>query len=90
MFLDAQVQEPSRLHLNALQSQADQAARKSFVVFFGRHDFNLVSSAKVVSFEEGLRKMKKSAPLLAAVQEAGDHIKARLAAPESADAQIWC
>ena len=80
--------------MNNMNLSADQVpSEKSFVVFFGKHDYSLVNISRVnKSFEDGLRryKPKKNAALNAAVKEAVSHMKSRVAMPDQTDAQIWC
>ena len=80
--------------MNTMNSSADQVpSEKSFVVFFGKHDYSFVNNSRMNKFfEDGLRryKPKKNAVLNAAVEEAVTHIKSRVAMPDQTDAQIWC
>ncbi len=87
-----QVQVPSELQLNALNLQPLSLVDKSFAVFFGRHDYNVVKNSKIVPFEVGLLKCKaaRNSALERAVQEAIGHIKALVANPHQTAAQIWC
>ena len=69
--------------MNTMNLSPDQVpSEKSFVVFFGKHDYSLVSHSRMnKSFEDGLRRYKpnKNAALNAAVEEAVNHTKSRVA-----------
>ena len=89
-----QMQRPTAEQLDLLNDHADSsAADRVFVVFYGKHDFNMVSQSRVnMCFEDGLRKCKprKGSALEVAVNEAVNHIRARLTRPDQEAAQIYC
>ena len=89
-----QMQRPTAEQLDLLNDHADSTpADRVFVVFYGKHDFNMVSQSRInMSFEDGLRKckLKKGSALEVAVNEAINHIRARVARPDQAAAQIYC
>ena len=89
-----QMQRPTAEQLDLLNEHADSSpADRQFVVFYGKHDFNMVGQSRInMSFEDGLRKckVKKGSALETAVNEAINHIRARVARPDQAAAQIYC
>ncbi len=89
-----QMQRPTAEQLDLLNDHTDSSlADRVFVVFYGKHDFNMVSQSRInMSFEDGLRKCKlrKGSALEVAVNEAVNHIRARMAKPDQEAAQIYC
>ncbi|DBA83626.1 TPA: hypothetical protein ACH3X1_006188 [Trebouxia sp. C0004] len=87
-------QRPTAEQLDLLNDHADSSsADRVFVVFYGKHDFNMVSQSRVnMSFEDGLRKckLKRGSALEVAVNEAINHIRAKIAMHHQAAAQIYC
>ena len=94
MSVTMQMQRPTAEQLDLLNEHADSSpADRQFVVFYGKHDFNMVGQSRInMSFEDGLRKCKlrKGSALEAAVNEAVNHIRARVARPNQTAAQIYC
>ncbi|KAA6418480.1 MAG: hypothetical protein FRX49_11536 [Trebouxia sp. A1-2] len=90
----APMQRATAEQLHLLNDRADSSpADRVFVVFYGKHDFNMVSQSRInMSFEDGLRKckLKKGSALEVAVNEAINHIRARIAQPNQEAAQIYC
>ena len=83
MYIAVQVQQPTAEQTNLLPRLSRTIPTgSSFVMFCGRHDFNVVSHSRItVSFEDGLRrcKAKRGSTLSNAVSEAVNFIKARAA-----------
>ncbi len=92
MSVTMQMQRPTTEQVDLLNEHADSSAPDSqFVVFYGKHDFSMVSQSRInMSFEDGLRKckIKKGSALEVAVNEAVNHIRARVARPNQSAAQI--
>ena len=92
VYMAVQVQQPTTEQLNLLPRQSRPIpADSSFVVFFGQHDFNVVSQSRItVSFEDGLRKCKarRGSALSTAVSEAVKFIQARVARARQTPALI--
>jgi len=83
MSVTMQMQRPTAEQLDLLNDHADSTPTdRVFVVFYGKHDFNMVSQSRInMSFEDGMRKCKpkKGSALEVAVNEAINHIRARVA-----------
>ncbi|KAL0041735.1 hypothetical protein WJX79_002650 [Trebouxia sp. C0005] len=71
----AQMQRATAEQLHLLNDRADSSpADRVFVVFYGKHDFNMVSQSRInMSFEDGLRKckLKKGSALEEKTEETG-------------------
>ena len=87
-----QVQRPTAEQLSQLPSQLRAIPTgSSFVVFCGWHDFNVVNDSRItLAFGEGVQKCKarEGSALSAAVSEAVNFIRARLARGRNAPALI--
>ena len=84
-----QIQTPTSSQLTSLNLRLGDLHDKLFMVFFGQHDYNVVSKTKVMPFEEGLRRVKGDSLWQAAVHEAVQYVKDRAAGLPSANAHIW-